>query len=308
MLLFGAIIPLGTLGEPPLEASTQEAAEFFRKAAEAEWVQPLQAVGAVGMIGLMWFLVGFVVLLRRAEGDPPWRSTVALASAVLLPAYYLANASWASAAHRGLELDPTVAAYAFDIGNIGFANTWVALGSFAGAAGWVMLSSGAWPRWLGWWGGVAGVGMGASPLRVDDRTRMVRAVRRVLGLAADRGRTPRDWSGRPGCRWTGEPVGPIMRRGVHQPRSSEGSPCRTCDSVRISCRSRPGSPTAEVSGAGSRWVSEADFYRVTADRCERFDELVVGLGRDPRAIRHSLVCFPPLTPWESPGLLHRMVG
>jgi hypothetical protein len=106
VLLFGAIIPLGSLGEPPLEATTKEAADFIRNAAEAEWVQPVQAVGALGMIGLLWFLVGMAVLLRRAEGDPPWRSTVALASAVLLPAYYLVNASWASAAHRGLELDP----------------------------------------------------------------------------------------------------------------------------------------------------------------------------------------------------------
>jgi len=146
VLLFGAIIPLGLLGEPPLEATTKEAADFIRNAAEAEWVQPVQAVGAFGMVGLLWFLVGIAVLLRRAEGDPPWRSTVALASAVLLPAYYLVNASWASAAHRGLELDPVVAAYAYDVGNIGF-------------AGWVMLASGAWPRWLGWWGAVAGVGM-----------------------------------------------------------------------------------------------------------------------------------------------------
>ena len=159
VLLFGAIIPMSSLGEPPLEATTEDAAEFIRNAAEADWVQPVQAVGALGMIGLLWFLVGLAVLLRRAEGDPPWRSTVALASAVLLPAYYLVNASWASAAHRGLELDPAVAAYAFDIGNIGFANTWLALGSFAGAAGWVMLTSGAWPRWLGWWGAVAGIGM-----------------------------------------------------------------------------------------------------------------------------------------------------
>jgi hypothetical protein len=158
-LLFGAIIPLGSLGEPPLEATTQEAAEFFRNAAGAGWVQPVNAVGALGMIGLLWFLVGLAVLLRRAEGDPPWRSTVALASAVLLPAYFLVNASWASAIHRGLELDPVVAAYAFDVGNIGFANTWLALGSFAGAAGWVMLTSNTWPRWLGWWGVVAGVGM-----------------------------------------------------------------------------------------------------------------------------------------------------
>jgi hypothetical protein len=111
------------------------------------------------MIGLLWFLVGFSVLLRRAEGEPAMRSTVALASAVLLPVYYLVNASWESAIPRGLELQPAVAAYAYVVGNIGFANTWLALGSFAGAAGWVMLSSGAWPRWLGWWGAVAGVGM-----------------------------------------------------------------------------------------------------------------------------------------------------
>jgi hypothetical protein len=159
VLLFGAIIPMASLGEPPLEATTKDAAEFIRNAAEADWVQPVQAVGALGMIGLFWFLVGLAVLLRRAEGEPPLRSTVALASAVLLPAYYLVDASWAAAAHRGLELDPAVAAYAFDVGNIGFANIWLALGSFAGAAGWVMLTSGAWPRWLGWWGVVAGIGM-----------------------------------------------------------------------------------------------------------------------------------------------------
>jgi hypothetical protein len=159
VLLFGAIIPIGSLGEPPLEASTNDAAEFFRNAADAGWLQPVEAVGTLGMIGLLWFLVGLAVLLRRAEGEPPFRSTVALASAVLLPAYYLVNASWASAAHRGRELDAAVAAYAFDVGHNGFANTRLALGSFAGAAGWVMLSSGAWPRWLGWWGAVAGVGM-----------------------------------------------------------------------------------------------------------------------------------------------------
>jgi alkanesulfonate monooxygenase SsuD/methylene tetrahydromethanopterin reductase-like flavin-dependent oxidoreductase (luciferase family) len=54
--------------------------------------------------------------------------------------------------------------------------------------------------------------------------------------------------------------------------------------------------------------TEADFYTVTARRCEQFDELVEGHGRDPRSIRHSLVCFPPLTPWESPGYFTDMVG
>jgi alkanesulfonate monooxygenase SsuD/methylene tetrahydromethanopterin reductase-like flavin-dependent oxidoreductase (luciferase family) len=54
--------------------------------------------------------------------------------------------------------------------------------------------------------------------------------------------------------------------------------------------------------------TEADFYAVTARRCEQFDELVERHGRDPRSIRHSLVCFPPLTPWESPGYFTDMVG
>ncbi len=54
--------------------------------------------------------------------------------------------------------------------------------------------------------------------------------------------------------------------------------------------------------------TEADFHAVTAERCQRFDELVDRQGRDPRSIRHSLVCFPPLTPWESPGYFTDMVN
>jgi alkanesulfonate monooxygenase SsuD/methylene tetrahydromethanopterin reductase-like flavin-dependent oxidoreductase (luciferase family) len=54
--------------------------------------------------------------------------------------------------------------------------------------------------------------------------------------------------------------------------------------------------------------TEHDFYTVTAQRCVRFDELAVELGRDPRHIRHSLVCFPPLTPWESAEYFTDMVG
>jgi alkanesulfonate monooxygenase SsuD/methylene tetrahydromethanopterin reductase-like flavin-dependent oxidoreductase (luciferase family) len=45
--------------------------------------------------------------------------------------------------------------------------------------------------------------------------------------------------------------------------------------------------------------TEEDFYAVTAERSQRFDDLCVAAGRDPTTIRHSLVCFPPLTPWQS---------
>lgn len=54
--------------------------------------------------------------------------------------------------------------------------------------------------------------------------------------------------------------------------------------------------------------TEQDFHRVTAERCAHFDEVAAGLGRDPRQIRHSLVCFPPLTPWESRDYFTDMVG
>jgi alkanesulfonate monooxygenase SsuD/methylene tetrahydromethanopterin reductase-like flavin-dependent oxidoreductase (luciferase family) len=54
--------------------------------------------------------------------------------------------------------------------------------------------------------------------------------------------------------------------------------------------------------------TEQDFYATTAQRCARFDELVTELGRDPQQVRHSIVCFPPLTPWESTDYFTDMVG
>jgi alkanesulfonate monooxygenase SsuD/methylene tetrahydromethanopterin reductase-like flavin-dependent oxidoreductase (luciferase family) len=54
--------------------------------------------------------------------------------------------------------------------------------------------------------------------------------------------------------------------------------------------------------------TEEDFYRVTAERGKRFDDLCASFDRDPRTIRHSVVCFPPLTPWESSEYFLDMVG
>jgi hypothetical protein len=47
---------------------------------------------------------------------------------------------------------------------------------------------------------------------------------------------------------------------------------------------------------------------VTHDRCSRFEDVCAEVGRDPKAIRHSLVCLPPLTPWESAECFRDMVG
>ena len=59
---------------------------------------------------------------------------------------------------------------------------------------------------------------------------------------------------------------------------------------------------------GYEVVTEDDFYRVTAQRGARFDDIAADFGRDPREIRHSLVCFPPLTPWRSTDYFEDMVG
>ena len=159
VLLFAPIIALSTLGEPPFTATVDEAYAFVRNAAAAGWVEIGQAVLGLAALGLVWFVVGLALLLGRAEGPPPWRATVAGLSGLLLPAYLLGDVSWDAAAYGGAEIEPGLASYAFDVGNLGFANAWLAMGSFALAAGWVVLETRVLGRWLGWWAVVAGVGL-----------------------------------------------------------------------------------------------------------------------------------------------------
>ncbi len=70
---------------------------------------------------------------------------------------------------------------------------------------------------------------------------------------------------------------------------------------------------AEFGEGWSSWggydiQTEEQFFAVTRERSARFDDLCTGLARDPRSIRHSLVCFPPFTPWESVEYFQDMVG
>jgi hypothetical protein len=158
VLLFVPIIAISSVGEPPLEASSEDAAEFFR-AIDVGWAEAAEATASLAMVVLLWFVVGFALLLRRAEGDPAWRSGVAMVSGVLLAAYGVLDASWDSAAHRSDEIDTALAGYAFDVGNIGFANAWLAMASLALATGWVVLSTGWLPRWMGWAALVSAAGL-----------------------------------------------------------------------------------------------------------------------------------------------------
>ena len=79
------------------------------------------AASTLGMIGSLWFFVAFGFLLRRAEGDPPWRSAIATLSGALLAAYGLVGTSWAAASLHGGRITPEVADYACAVGNVGFA-------------------------------------------------------------------------------------------------------------------------------------------------------------------------------------------
>lgn len=157
-LTFIPIIAVSTLGEPPFTATVEESHAFPRKASVG-WAQLAQAVTALAGIALLWFVVGLALLLARAEGNPPWRAAIAGVSGVLLPAHLLIDVSWDAAAYGGMDIDPGLASYAFDAGNLGFANAWLAMGSFAVASGWVVLATRAFGRVLGWWAVVAGLGL-----------------------------------------------------------------------------------------------------------------------------------------------------
>lgn len=150
VLLFASVIAVSGLGEPPLHASEQEVVAFFDATAEAGWFEAVETVFLLGALLLLWSLVGLGLLLRRAEGQPAWRSTMVVVSAGLFAAYAVVDVSWDVAGRHGSDFDAGLAHYAFDTGNLGFANTWLVLASLAAAAGWLTLETRALPRWTGW--------------------------------------------------------------------------------------------------------------------------------------------------------------
>jgi hypothetical protein len=162
VLLFVPIIAMSTLGEPAFVATRDEVATFFRNTAESSWADAAGAVALLGLVALMWFIVGLCLVLRRAEGEPSWRATLALVFGVLFAAYLFTDSSWDAASNRGADIDPGLAHFAFDMGNIGFANAWVTMGSFAVFSGWAVLSTGVFRRWLGWLMVASGVGLALS--------------------------------------------------------------------------------------------------------------------------------------------------
>lgn len=143
-------------GSVPIDASADAAVAFFRTLDDSLGAISSFAT-AVGLIAMLWFTLGLALLLRRYEGELPWRSTF-LAGAGIVSVVSGQIASWDAAVYRSSDIDPQVARYALDLGNLSFANGWVAAGAVGICAGLIILSARDLPRWLGWWGLAAGVG------------------------------------------------------------------------------------------------------------------------------------------------------
>jgi hypothetical protein len=157
VILILAPVVVGTRQEPTFDATAIEVLTYYRSP-DTPGAAFRSFVFTVGLITFVWFVVTLTTLLRRAEGEAPWRSTIAMASGVLLAALVL-NGNEVAAAFRANDLDPQIARYAFDEAHVAFANAWVALGSFAVCCGWVIASTGFLPRWLGWLAIASGVGL-----------------------------------------------------------------------------------------------------------------------------------------------------
>jgi hypothetical protein len=138
------------------DSDAEEAVTFFRSIDDT-FGEASSFLTVVGLMAMLWFTIGLALLLRRYDGELPWRSSF-LAGAGVVSVVSGQIASWDAAAYRSDDIDPQVARYAFDLGNLSFANGWVATGAVGICAGVILLSARELPSWLGWWAIVAGVG------------------------------------------------------------------------------------------------------------------------------------------------------
>lgn len=140
----------------PIDAGAAETVQFFRSLDDTLGAISSFAT-AVGLIAMLWFTLGLALLLRRYEGELPWRSLF-LAGAGVVSVVSGQIASWDAAVYRSGDIDPQIARYAYDLGNISFANGWVAAGAVGICTGLIFVTSRDLPQWLGWWALIAGIG------------------------------------------------------------------------------------------------------------------------------------------------------
>jgi hypothetical protein len=161
VLVFSGVILLSSTGtpEPNFGAPADEIRRYLETQSPTAFATGNYLL-VFGLFALLWFAAGLSAELRRLDVRPEWLPTVVLVSAAVAVAVLTSGAIQASGFRGSDGLDPAVAQFAFDLGNVGFANTWVAFGSLSLASGWAILAGRApgWPRWLGWWALAAGAG------------------------------------------------------------------------------------------------------------------------------------------------------
>jgi hypothetical protein len=157
LVVVSQALPQSAKAEPDFDAPAAQILDYFEAQNDT-----VRAVGSylalLAVLVFAWFLAGMWAVLRQAEGEPPWRSIVALASGLIFVVLVMTGGAEAAAFRVRDGVDPQIARLAFDLGSLGFANGWLALGSFLLAAGWIFLAARSLPNWLGWLAVVAALG------------------------------------------------------------------------------------------------------------------------------------------------------
>lgn len=155
LLVFAVLV--GSRPEPAFDAPPADFLTHYR--APNTLGSDVRSFGlALAMLSFVWFVVTLTTQLRRAEGEAPWRSNVAMVSGLLFATLVLSG-NEVAAVFTADDLDPQVARYAFEESQAAFANARVALGSCAICCGWALLATRFLPRWLGWLAIASGVGL-----------------------------------------------------------------------------------------------------------------------------------------------------
>jgi hypothetical protein len=145
--------------EPSFAAPATEIVTFFQNR------DPVLAniggyLSLFSLVLFLWFLGMLWDELRTAEGGNGWLSLIAVGSGLITVATLFSSNGWPLAIFRiGEGLDPELARFLFDEGNIAFANIWVSLGSMVLIVGLIAISTNHFPKWLGWSSIVLAIGL-----------------------------------------------------------------------------------------------------------------------------------------------------
>jgi hypothetical protein len=121
----------------------------------------------VGLVLFVPFLAYLCGVLRRAEGEPGWLSTTALAAGVVGLAIKLGSGA-VDIAGQAAGIDPRVHGTLEDVSSGAFVLSMVPLALVAASAAVVALRTGVLPRWLGWLAAVTAAALVANGLFLHD--------------------------------------------------------------------------------------------------------------------------------------------